>query len=614
MSDITVIKRLLSDRAQQVAEMLLPQGRRDGQEWRVGSTAGEKGQSLGVHLVGPKAGVWTDFATSEGGDLLDLWCAARGVTIAEALEQAREWLGVTRPQPYREPPRTFQRPAKPECVRPKDAVRMFLTEDRNIPHAVIEAYCVGEAGRWMVFPYLRDGELIMVKHECIDPDAAGKKQIRSSKDTEDCLFGWQVVPVGAREIIITEGEKDALSWFAYGHPAMSVPRGGGKGAKQKWIESEFDRMDRFERICISTDMDTAGEEAAEEIAGRLGRHRCFRVKLPLKDANECLMEGIDKTLMDGFLKDAEGLDPDGLRHAADFTGEVVQLFYPEPGHHVGYGVPYGKIADKISFRPGEVTVWTGSSGAGKSQILSDCAVHWISEGSRLCISSLEMKPAQTLKRMVKQASNVDRPTQEYIGLTLSYLDQGLLLYDRVGKAGVEGLLDVFGYARAKYGCDQFIIDSLMRLGIAGDDYTGQERVMFKLVDWALLHDVHVHLVAHARKGERDAGVQGTDDVKGAMEVGGNAANILAVWRNRRHEEDVKAAKADSPEWHELNEKPGVILNVAKQRHGDFEGRVGLWFDQETYRYHSSYDRGSWSNRHYRIEQPKTFAAGEGVMF
>lgn len=613
MTDITEIKTRLVQSVQSVAELLLPNGRKDGHEWRAGSTRGEKGQSLGVHLVGPKAGVWSDFASNETGDLLDLWCAVRGVTLPEALEQARAWLGISRPQPYREPHQTFQRPSKPECVKPKDAVRMFLTEGRNIPEAAIDAYRVGEAGRWMVFPYLRDGELIMVKHECIDLDADGKKQIRSSSNSEDCLWGWHVVPDQARDVVITEGEKDAMSWFAYGHPALSVPRGGGAGAKQKWIENDFDRLDRFERIYISTDMDKPGHEAAEEIASRLGRHRCFRVNLPMKDANECLMDGVAKADMDACLQEASGLDPDGLRRAADFTEEVVRLFYPVPGEHIGYGVPYGKIADKVRFRPGEVTIWSGSTGAGKSQILSDCAVHWISEGSRLCISSLEMKPAQTLKRMVKQASNTDRPTEGYIGLTLSYLDQGLLLYDKVGKAGIDGLLEVFAYARAKYGCDQFIIDSLFRLGLAADDYNGQEELMFKLVSWALANNVHVHLVAHARKGERDQSVQGIDDVKGAGGIAGNAANIIVVWRNRRHEDDLKAAKEGTPEWEEINERPGVILNVAKQRHGDFEGKCGLWFDQQSYRYHSSFDRGTWSNRHYRIEQAR-LTADETVMF
>jgi twinkle protein len=37
----------------------------------------------------------------------------------------------------------------------------------------------------------------------------------------------------------------------------------------------------------------------------------------------------------------------------------------------------------------------------------------------------------------------------------------------------------------------------------------------------------------------------------------------------------------------------VILNVAKQRNGDFEGKTGLWFDQKTYRYRSKFDSATW---------------------
>lgn len=93
-----------------------------------------------------------------------------------------------------------------------------------------------------------------------------------------------------------------------------------------------------------------------------------------------------------------------------------------------------------------------------------------------------------------------------------------------------------------------------------------------------------------------------------MEIGANAFNIMAVWRNRRLEEELKATPEGTPVWHELNEKPGVILNVAKQRNGDFEGKVGLWFDQETYRYQSSHDRGGWGVRRYPIVEQERAAA------
>lgn len=590
MADITTVKRALADQAHAVAAMLLPNGRKEGAEWRVGSVDGEKGQSLGVHLSGVKAGVWCDFNTGETGDLLDLWCRARGLKLTDALDAARGYLGLERPQPYREPRKVYVRPEKPKCLKPQACVMDYLCEDRNIPWEVLEAYKIGERGDVIVFPFiLPDGTLALVKER---KAGDGEKPKPTAADCEPVLFGWQAIPDDAREVTITEGEIDALSAHAFGWPALSVPFGGGKGAKQQWIESEYDRLERFEKIYLALDMDKGGEEAAEEIANRLGRHRCVRVKLPLNDANECLVDGLTKDQAAALWREAVSLDPEGLKRPTAFLGAVQHLFWPAEGEHVGYRTPYQKISTQLLFRSAEVTLWSGAAGAGKSQILSDCIVDWVKQGSRICLASLEMKGAQTLKRMVKQVVNVDRPTSMAIERALTWLDQGLLLYDFIGKRDAAGLLDVFDYARAKYGCDQFVIDSLMRLGVAGDDYTGQEKVIFRLVDWATSNSVHLHLVAHSRKGMKDSGAPQTEDIKGAMEIGAQAFNILTVWRNRAHEEALRAAETDA-ERKELDEEPGVVLNIAKQRNGDFEGKVRLWFDQETYRYRSSHDEAGW---------------------
>jgi hypothetical protein len=107
----------------------------------------------------------------------------------------------------------------------------------------------------------------------------------------------------------------------------------------------------------------------------------------------------------------------------------------------------------------------------------------------------------------------------------------------------------------------------MRLGVAGDDYNTEEAVIFKLVEWAMASKVHVHLVAHARTGERDRGVPETGDIEGAMEIGANAFNIVSVWRDRKLEEKVGLLRDSDPAGAArlFDSAPGVILNVAKQR-------------------------------------------------
>lgn len=594
MTDILTLKRMLADRARSVAETLLPNGRLESGEWRCGSTSGEKGQSLGIPVTGDKVGIFQDFATGEHGDLIDLWCAVKRLTLPEALDDIRGWLGVERPTYTRPAEKSYERPAKPKCKVPVAKVLDYLTEDRNIPAEIVTRYQIGEDGDRIVFPFkLPDGELALAKvREAVD----GASPRPTAKNCEPILFGWQAIPANAREVVITEGEIDAMSWAAYGYAALSVPFGGGGGNKQQWIEREYDHLDRFERIYLAMDMDGPGDEAVAEIVDRLGRARCFRVSMPHKDGNACLVEGVAQEVMDRCIADAQSMDPEGLKRPDQFSGEVVSLFWPVPGQHVGYQTPYDRIQDKLIFRPAEVTLWTGDSGDGKSQILSDCTPGWVEQGARVCLSSLEMKPSQTLKRMVKQIVGTDRPTREVIAASLEWASQGLLLYELVGKAKVDVLLETFDYARSKYGCDMFVIDSLMRLGLKTDDYNSQEETIYRLVDWTIDRNVHTHIVAHAKKGDRDRGAPGTQDVKGAMEIGANAFNIISVWRNRKLEDQIAAAKqvastnrdaASEQVLADLLKKPGVVMNVAKQRNGDFEGKVGLWFDQETYRYRCS---------------------------
>lgn len=594
LSDITDIKRALEVRALEAAERLLPAGRLEGREWCAGSIAGEAGHSLKVCVKGAKVGVWRDFAADQGGDLIDLWQAVKSQTLTDALDDIRSWLGLQRPQ-FDKPAKTYRRPTKPQCTVPRSAVLDYLREERNLSAEAIAAYRIAEQGRTIVFPSLVSGELVAVKYRPIDD----KKGMRVEAECEPVLYGWQAIPPNARTVALVEGEIDAPSLWDYGIPALSVPFGGGKGAKQRWIESEYDRLARFEVIYLALDDDPEGDAAVEEIVGRLGRHRCRRVRLPRKDANECLQDGVPRADIHAAFAAAQTMDPPELVRAGRYADDVVKLFWPEDGHEPGYRLPYGKIRGKLLFRPAELTIWTGPSGHGKSQVLSHASVDMGQQGARVCLASLEMTPPQSLRRMVKQAGNVDRPTEPFIRDIMAWIDEWLWCFALVGKVGVEPLLEAFEYARCRYGCDVFIIDSLMRLGIGSEDYEGQEKAVFQIVNWTVEKRVHTHLVAHSRKADQKnaGGAPETEDIKGASEIGSNAFNIIGIWRNRKLEDQIKTLsekiehgdQSASSDLAAIADKPPVVLNVAKQRSGDFEGKCGLWFNPETYQYRSTRD-------------------------
>ena len=96
------LARRLAREAQAVCRHYLSNGRRAGRYWLVGDVANTPGRSLFVRLTGPDsgkgaAGKWTDAATGEHGDLLDLIALNRGLDrVRDVLDEARSFLRLPR--------------------------------------------------------------------------------------------------------------------------------------------------------------------------------------------------------------------------------------------------------------------------------------------------------------------------------------------------------------------------------------------------------------------------------------------------------------------------------------------------------------------------------------
>src|SRR3546814_7552662 len=106
-----LIARQLADSVDRVCLYLLPEGKRKGHEWVCGDVDGSDGESLKVRISGDKAGVWSDFATGESGDMIGLWMQARNLSLVEACRDAMGWLGI-REAKIENPKRQWSRPAR----------------------------------------------------------------------------------------------------------------------------------------------------------------------------------------------------------------------------------------------------------------------------------------------------------------------------------------------------------------------------------------------------------------------------------------------------------------------------------------------------------------------
>ena len=88
------------------------------------------------------------------------------------------------------------------------------------------------------------------------------------------LFGWHTIPHDTNEIIITEGEFDAMAVYqATGRPAVSLPNGCRSLPMEVLV-----LLERFDTVYLWMDNDGPGREGAEMFARKLGVERCLLVQ------------------------------------------------------------------------------------------------------------------------------------------------------------------------------------------------------------------------------------------------------------------------------------------------------------------------------------------------
>jgi len=138
--DASELARRLAREAETVCRHYLSNGKREGRYWLVGDVHNTSGRSLFVRLQeSPKgpAGKWTDAATGDHGDLLDIIRESLGLRdFREVAEEARRFLNLPRAEP--QPVLKSVRP--PAVAGSQGAARRLFAMSQPIEGTVVEAY------------------------------------------------------------------------------------------------------------------------------------------------------------------------------------------------------------------------------------------------------------------------------------------------------------------------------------------------------------------------------------------------------------------------------------------------------------------------------------------
>jgi twinkle protein len=271
-----------------------------------------------------------------------------------------------------------------------------------------------------------------------------------------------------------------------------------------------------------------------------------------------------------------------VRRASVFTDELHARFQPpekQPRHPEMFST---KLRGGLRFRPGEVTCWTGYSKHRKSMFTGQVALDLCVQRERVLMASFEMYPADTLTRMAKQASGIQPPTTGWLDRFAKWTDSRLWLFDHVGRINPQQCMAVARYFAEECKGTQLFVDSMMM--VVGSEESADEQKQFAtdIIRVAQETGLHIHLITHCRKpqGGDESKPPTKYDVRGSAAITDQAHNIVTVWANKAKRAKLERNAFDA----EAAQEPDALVSVEGQRNGAFEGRVKLWFHDESMRF------------------------------
>ena len=136
----------------------------------------------------------------------------------------------------------------------------------------------------------------------------------------------------------------------------------------------------------------------------------------------------------------------------------------------------------MRFGKGEVSLWIGINGHGKSRLLSQVMLSLCAQGYKVCNASFEMKPAATLQRMARMFCGMNPFSPEFQGEAGvkaledlfddfgDWTDGRLWLYDQQGTVNPKTVIAVIRYCARELGVTHFVVDNLIKCVRSDEDY------------------------------------------------------------------------------------------------------------------------------------------------
>jgi len=246
---------------------------------------------------------------------------------------------------------------------------------------------------------------------------------------------------------------------------------------------------------------------------------------------------------------------------------------------------------------GELSIWSGGNGSGKSTVLSQIALDSVQAGFNVAMFSGELTAHRVKNWLYLQAagrqytehvgiSDAFYTPQEYVAPIDNWLSDKLWLYNNYYGTEVNSLLNDFENHIKDHQTDVVIIDNLMVLDTTkytgSDKYEKQTTLVKTLSDMAKRYNAHIHFVCHPRK---PAGFLRKDDISGTADITNIADNVFICHRvNRDFERQATQFLGEKKVKNFIELRYTNIIEVCKNRDlGIIDHFAGMYFEIESKR-------------------------------
>ena len=426
---------------------------------------------------------------------------------------------------------------------------------RDISHTTLISYGVSfydDRGNLQpIFEYTFRGQVTNTKRRWINPD--GKKGFNVAGGSIVIPFGYDQAITKLDELgddekmqlVLTEGEVDALSCIEAGWTAISMPNGANKNFDWATNAEPLLRSPKVE-IVLAMDNDTAGIAIESVLANMFGRHRCFRVGYPegCKDANETLVnEGVDALracLIGSEPYPVAGIiQPRMLYKDLEGLYRGTNLLQPK-----STGYPY--LDAQWLFVEGQTTLFYGVPGAGKSEFVDSLVVNLCRKYNlNAAVFSPEYYPPERyMAKWVEKYSGGNffygdgRISELELPEYARWVDNHLSIL-MPEEFTVDALLELAEVEAYRNRISILVLDNWSAMVQDNDRITetkwiGQE--LTKLQTWGRNHQCAIFIVNHPTKMQRVPGKSNyfkpkPYDMAGSAQWYNKADGILMIWRD-----------------------------------------------------------------------------------